>query len=110
MRTENGPVSARKGMDAVMSEEEEKEEILVRRGGGGGGGVKQKDKGLNLSCTMQGTAALPVAPSLTRGVKVRWRGQLIPAEIAPGGVYLREKKSLTVKGCQDRLQLEKKRV
>ena len=51
--TAKGPVSARKGMDAVMS-------------------------------------------SLTRGVNVTWRGQLMPADIAPGGVYLREKKSLTV--------------
>jgi hypothetical protein len=35
-------------------------------------------------------------PSLIRGEKVMWRGQLMPADIAPGGVYLREKKSLTV--------------
>ena len=55
MGTENGPVSARNGIDAATS-------------------------------------------SLTRGVKVTCRGQLMPADIAPGGTYLMEKKSLTELG------------
>ena len=55
MGTENGPVSARNGIEAVMS-------------------------------------------SLTRGVKVTCSAQLMPADIAPGGTYLREKKSLTELG------------
>lgn len=56
--------------------------------GEGGGGQWQSDKETS-------HATWRHLPSLTSGLKVKCNGQLMPADMAPGGVYLREKKSLT---------------